>query len=44
MNSENSKSNEPHKCVLNLSQRLDLSLELVYLLHTKKCKTTVQKQ
>ena len=24
MNSENSKTNEPHKFVLNLSQRLDL--------------------
>ena len=25
MNTENSKTNEPHKFVLNLSQRLDLS-------------------
>ena len=25
MNMENSKTNEPHKFVLNLSQRLDLS-------------------
>ena len=25
MNTENSKTNEPHKCVLNLSQRLDLT-------------------
>ena len=24
MDLENSKTNEPHKCVLNLSQRLDL--------------------
>ena len=28
MRTNNSKTNEPHKCVLYLSQRLDLSLSL----------------
>ena len=46
MNTENSKTNEPHKFVLNLSQRLDLassccSSKLIYLLHLGKCKNTV---
>ena len=47
----NSKSNEPRKYVLNLSQRLDLKssnkqndYKLDYLLHMKKYKTTGQKQ
>ena len=42
MNIENSKANEPHKFVLNLSQRLDLrssnkrfSSKFVYLLQGK---------
>ena len=26
MNTENIKTNEPHKCILNLSQRLDLRI------------------
>ena len=46
MNTENSKTNESHKFVLNLSQRLDLrSLDkhvvlqkFIYLLHMKKYK------
>ena len=29
MNTENSKANEPHKFVLNLSQRLDLKKKKV---------------
>ena len=28
MNTENSKTNEPHKFVLNLSQRLDLEVQI----------------
>ena len=28
MNTENSKANEPHKFVLNLSQRLDLKKKM----------------
>ena len=51
MNTENSKTNEPHKFVFNLSVRLDFrssitccSSKLVYLLHVAKYKTTVQKQ
>ena len=51
INTENSKTNEPHKFALNLSQRLDLrssnkyySSKLVYLLHLDKYKTTAQKQ
>ena len=43
MDLENSKTNEPHKCVLNLSQRLDLkssnkhiALEnFIHLLHVE---------
>ena len=47
MNTENSKTNEPHKFVLNLSQILDLrsSKKHValqnYLLHVEKFKKTV---
>ena len=49
MNTENSKTNEPHKFVLNLSQRLDLRSsnkhvafqKFVYLLHLEKYKTAV---
>ena len=52
MNTESSKTNEPHQFVFNLSQRLDLkSLGLAYccskfnyLLHVKKYKKTVQEQ
>ena len=29
MNTENSKTNEPHKFVLNLSQRLDLLINVL---------------
>ena len=44
MNTENSKTSEPHKCVLNLSQRLDLRSwnedvgfqKFIYLLHVEK--------
>ena len=45
INTENNKTNEPHKSVLN-SQKLDLesSKKLVYLSHVEKYKTTVQKQ
>ena len=37
MNTKNSKTNEPHKFLLNLSQRLDLvcSSKLIYLLHVE---------
>ena len=49
MNTENSKTNEPHKFVLNLSQRLDLkssnkhvSLQTLSIYNTwKKYKKTV---
>ena len=48
MNTENSKTNEPHKFVLNLSQRLDLrssntccSSKCIYLLHVEKYKKKV---
>ena len=49
MNMENTKTNETHKFVLNLSQRLDLrsskkhvaSWKLIYLLHMKKYKKAV---
>ena len=42
-NTENSKTNEAHKFVLNLSQRLDLrssnkNVALIYLLHVEKYK------
>ena len=47
MNTENSKRNEPHKFILNLSQRLDLRslnkhvlFKLIYLLHVEKYKKT----
>ena len=36
MNTENSKTNEPHKFTLNLPQRLDLNLDLkTYLFITR---------
>ena len=47
MNTENSKMNEPHKFVLNLSQRLDLRSSDKHvalqtcLLHMEKYKKTV---
>ena len=49
MNTENNKTNESHKCVLNLSQRLDLKKfrstccysKLIHLLHVEKYKKTV---
>ena len=48
MNTENSKSNEPHIFVLNLSQILELrssnehvALQNIYLLHKEKYKKTV---
>ena len=43
MNTENSKTNEPHKFALNWSQRLDFkSLNThIYLLHVEKHKKTV---
>ena len=51
MNTENSKIDEPHKFVPNLSQRLELrssnkhvASELAHLLHMEKYKTTVQKK
>ena len=53
INTEDSKTNEQHEFVLNLSQRLDLikklekmscSSKFVYLLQMEKYKTTVQKQ
>ena len=52
MNTENSKTNETHKFVLNLSQRLDLRSsskyvalkKLIYILVAEKYKTTIQKQ
>ena len=52
MNTESSKTNEPHQFVFNLSQRLDLkslglaycSSKFDYLLHVKKYKKTVQEQ
>ena len=43
MNTENSKTNEPHKCALNLSQRLDLrssnkhvALQNLFICYTSK--------
>ena len=51
MNIENSKANEPHKFVLNFSQRLDLrssnkhvSLQNLSIYYKEKYETTVQKQ
>ena len=51
MNTENSKIDEPHKFVSNVSQRLELrssnkhvASKLAHLLHLEKYKTTVQKQ
>ena len=46
MNVQNSKTNEPHKFVLNLSQRLDLRssnkhVALQNLLYVEKYKTRV---
>ena len=49
MNMENSKINDPHKLLLSLPQRLELSSsnkkccssELIYLLHLGKYKKTV---
>ena len=48
MNTENSKTNEAHKSVLNLSQILDLrssdrhdTLQNIYLLNMEKYKKTV---
>ena len=38
MKTKNSKTNEPHKFVLNLSS---CSSKLVYLLHVEKYKATV---
>ena len=43
MNKENSKTNEPHKFALNLSQKLDLrkticSSKSIYFLHVEKYK------
>ena len=35
MNTENSTTNEPHKFVLNLSQRLDLRNSTTYLSITR---------
>ena len=46
MNTENI-TNEPHKFVLDLLQRLEwtcCSSKLLYLLHVEKYKTTAQKQ
>ena len=45
MNTENSKTNEPHKFVLNLLQRLDLEVQNLSLPYTwenmrKQYKTT----
>ena len=52
MNTENSKTNKPHKFVLNCSQRLDLRSSnkhvaiqsLPNLIRLQKYKATVQKQ
>ena len=52
LNTENSKTTEPHKFILKLSQRIYLKSsnkhvalhKLAYLAHLKKYKTTVQKQ
>ena len=51
MNTENSKTNEQRKFVLNLSQRLDLRssdkhvvLQNLYLLHVEEYKKTVKEQ
>ena len=48
MNTENSKTNEPHKFAFNLSQRLELRssnkhvvFDNLYLLHVEKYKKTV---
>ena len=40
MNTENSKTNEPHKFVFNLLQRLDLSLPYTWENMRKQYKTT----
>ena len=47
MSTENSKTNEPHKFVLDLSQKLDLTSsnkhsKLLYLLHMEKYKEPVK--
>ena len=47
MSTENSKTNEPHKFVLDLSQKLDLRSsnkhsKLLYLLHMEKYKEPVK--
>ena len=52
MNVENSKTNVPHKFVLNLSQRINLKSSKKkccpskpgYLLHLEKYKAVIQKQ
>ena len=49
MNTENTKTNKPHKFVLNLSQRLYLRcsncfLKFIYLLHVEKYKKTAKEQ
>ena len=49
MNTENSKTNGPHKLIINLSQRLELEKfketcylsKVIYLLHVEKYNETV---
>ena len=51
MGTENSKTSQPHKFVVNLTQRLELKrsinmllFKILYLLQVEKYKTIVQKQ
>ena len=44
MNTGNSKTNEQHKFVLNLSQKLDLRFKTYLFIHKEKYKTAVRKQ
>ena len=52
MNSENSKTSDPHRLLLNLSDRINLKksdkyvffMKSVYLIHIEKYKKVIQKQ
>ena len=50
MNTENSKTNEPHKSIFSLPQRLDskssicFSSKFTHSLHLKKYQTAIQKE
>ena len=44
MNTENSKTNKPHKFQRNKFRQICWSSKLIYLLHIEKKKAAVQKQ